>query len=111
MPILARPLPQHSLDQLADHGEPERIGLPSCQLHGVEKLRLAKQDFGVMAGARPRILVDPFLHQEGGALVDEYGEARPVVDARRPTPQKVEPAHRLLPESPPITGTPGIALT
>jgi hypothetical protein len=45
-----------------------------------------------VTGARPRILVDPFLRDEGRVAIDEFGQSRHVADWGRAT-EKVKQSH------------------
>ena len=67
--------------------EPERVGVPARMLDGFQKCRLAKQHFGIVAGARAAIFVDSFLDQKGRILVDEVGQLASFDDRRRPAEQ------------------------
>jgi hypothetical protein len=90
---------QYSLDQFRHHREPERIGPPARSLHGLLEARFAKQDLGIMSGPRAGVLVDAFLHQEGGVLIDEVGQRLRIADRRRGT-EKSKKAQRSLQNRP-----------
>src|SRR5262245_1793078 len=83
---------QHALDHFTHHGETKRIGAPARAFGRGLKLRLSEQNLGIVTGARPRILIDPLLRDEGGVAIDEFGQRRHVADWRRPT-EKFEQSH------------------
>jgi hypothetical protein len=86
---------QHALDQFRHHREPERIGPPTRSLHRRLESRFAKQDLGIMSRPRAGVLVDAFLHQESGVLVDEIGQPLRIANRRTGTEKPKKPQQSL----------------
>ena len=105
-PLLELPMsvgrvgPQHALDQLRHHRQPERIGAPARLLHRVLEALLAEQHLRIMPGACTRVFVNAFLYQECAVLVDEIGQLLGAADRRtgteKPDPEQLEKPQRSL---------------
>src|SRR6266496_54275 len=67
---------QHALDQFCHHGKPERIGPPARSFDGILESRLGEKHLGIMSGAGAGVLINAFLHQEGGCWSMKSASAR-----------------------------------